>query len=167
MGHPLVVWPTIGFFLWSGYMLLVQPDTWIMAAAAFMIGAPVMRAYEQCEAYRIWRGTWNAMAGQTRKRRNVLRPLTGAVALAAIGLYLVATLDRTDTQNAIGVMLVWLIGVGVFFAGRSLWRKKRAAKQAKDDPVTVCVRTPLLPVPTLQQAYAALPAHCWVVLGGR
>ncbi|RJG55393.1 hypothetical protein D0Z70_08260 [Sphingobium terrigena] len=168
IGSPPVVLPTVGFFLWSGYMLLTQGDEmWPMAITATLLVTWVMRAHEQRDAYLTWKRAWNAMAGQTPQQRKIAKPITGIVGIIMVSLYLVATLDRTDTQTALGLSVVGIIGACAIFAGRSLWRRLRRRRAAKAAFVTVCIRSPLLPVPTLQQAYAALPAHCWVVLGGR
>ncbi|EQB16945.1 hypothetical protein [Sphingobium lactosutens] len=169
LGHPLVVWPSIGFFLWTGYMLLTGPDTWPLAAIALFFGAPVMRAYERREEWLAWRKAWNAMSGQQPpRRRRFVKPLTGLMVVAAAALYLVATLDRTDSQTVLAISLLWMVGVVAFFAGRGLWRRLRRTRRATaGELVKVCVRKPLLRVPSLQQAYAALPDHCRAVMGGR
>lgn len=167
LGHPLVVYPTIGFFLGSGYMWLVQPDTWPMAVAAFILGGPVMRAYEHREAWLVKRRAWNAMAGHAPPRRGrFVKPLTGFMALVAVGLYAVATLDHTDTQTAIGLSAVGIVAAIAFFLLRGLYRRIEHRRAIRDDLVTVCVRKPRLRVPTVRQAYAALPDHCRLIMGG-
>lgn len=168
LGHPLVVYPTIAFFLWSGYMWLVQPDTWPMAATAFILGGPVMRAYEQREAWLAKRRAWSAMAGHApQRRRSLVRPLTGFMALVAVGLYTVATLDHADTQTAIGLSAVAIVATIAFFILRGLYRRIIRRRAMRDDLVRVCVGKPRLRVPTVQQAYAALPDHCRLIMGGQ
>lgn len=166
LGHPLIVYPTIGFFLWSGYMWLTEPDTWPMAVAAFILGGPVMRAYEQREAWLAKRRAWAAMASHVRRRSTFVKPLTAVMALVALALYLVATIDRLETQTALGLSTVGVAGAIIFFTIRGFYRRIRRRRAMRDDLVRVCVRKPRLRVPTVQQAYAALPDHCRLIMGG-
>ncbi|MEQ6335670.1 hypothetical protein [Sphingobium sp. MK2] len=162
----MIVYPTIGFFLWSGYMWLTEPDTWPMAVAAFILGGPVMRAYEQREAWLAKRRAWAAMASHVRRRSTFVKPLTAVMALVALALYLVATIDRLETQTALGLSTVGVAGAIIFFTIRGFYRRIRRRRAMRDDLVRVCVRKPRLRVPTVQQAYAALPDHCRLIMGG-
>lgn len=166
LGHPLVVTPALTFFLWSGYQWLMQPEAWPMAAAALCFLAPVMNAHEKRHAYMTWRRAWEGLGDQAPQRRPILRPLTGMMVIVAAALYLVATLDRVDTQNGLALMALVGIAASIGFVLRVLFRRRARTRAAKAARVTVCVRKPLVRVPTLQQAYAALPDHCRAVMGG-
>lgn len=64
-----------------------------------------------------------------------------------------------------GIALLALLAFALFAGMRALLRRGSPAKQArKATPVAVCVTHPLLRVPGMQQAYGALPPHCWQVL---
>jgi uncharacterized membrane protein YeaQ/YmgE (transglycosylase-associated protein family) len=166
LGHPVVVLPAFGFFLFSGYTALREPGTWPMAIAATAILAPIMQAHEQRDVYGSWKRAWDGMAGHSPSpRRRIIGPLTGIVALVVVALYMVATLDRMETQGALALMVVAAIGSTILIVARKIWRRRKQVRAIRMPIVGLCIRGPLLPVPTLQQAYRALPAHCWDVLG--
>lgn len=167
LGSPLVVLPTFGFFLWSGYQLLTRGgDMWPIVGTATLFTAWVMRAYEQVDAYRCWQRAWNGMDGGAPRQRRLVKPLTGIVALVIAGFYLAATMDRTDTQTAVAISVLWGAGILGFFAVRRLFRWRRGRKASKPDLVRVCVKR-VSAAPPLAKAYDALPAYCWAIMGGR
>jgi hypothetical protein len=71
----------------------------------------------------------------------------------------------TGQELAIMVLLL-LIGVAVrWLTYRKPGHSKRQPNTPQQPVVTIAVRGPVLKVPSLMDAYAALPPHCQQVLG--
>ena len=83
--------------------------------------------------------------------------------LVLLGLYLAAHAGNPADALA----LVWLIITGIIVGAVALWRRRarRAPKATAEAAVGVCISQPLMPVPTLRDAYQALPDHAKRVLG--
>ena len=144
-------------------------DWWPVALLMLYPASVVVRANTARTDYLNWRKAWESMgepaepaprSGHAPARR---RPWLGGLMLAGIGLFLLA--NASDPLYRIA--LAWLVAA-VAIAGLAglIWRPKAARRHRdKTVAVTVCVGVPLMPVPSLRQAYRAVPEHCLTVLG--
>lgn len=59
-----------------------------------------------------------------------------------------------------------LVARGLVYGRRAFGFKERPHRTAnRHDLVGIAVTRPIIPVPSLTDAYSALPSHCWDVLG--
>lgn len=145
-----------GYHFWNG-----EPVFWaLVITVSFLLN--VMRADEQVQAYRTWKRAWDAMGdGPLLSQRGgrVGRAVVGLALVAALIVYLSSHTDRPGYDLALG----WLVLGGIAMlvvAILAKWRKVRRARPIKTTVVTVVVKGPALRVPTLAEAYRALPEHC-------
>jgi hypothetical protein len=145
-----------GYHFWNG-----EPVFWALVITVSLL-LNVMRADEQVQAYRTWKRAWDAMGDDplpSGRGGRVGRTLVGLTLIAAFVWYLASQTGRPGYDLALG----WLVLGGVAMlvvAILAKWRKVRRARPIKATVVTVVVKGPVLRVPTLAEAYRALPEHC-------
>ncbi|WP_263588670.1 hypothetical protein [Sphingopyxis sp. GC21] len=166
LGHPIVAMPVTGMGLFILWQWTQHPDLGVIAIGALAAMAVVGKANARRMAYVRWRRAWDSMADA--------EPATARgpkFANAAIALILPAGLLAYESGKLDGVagplVSLGLLGLA-FFAGRMMvrrWRRSghRAPAASRSDVVSVCAR-PVIAVPSMTDAYSALPAHCWHVL---
>jgi hypothetical protein len=161
LGHPIL----------SGLLLLVGGAVAIAflihgtqgILPAIIVGAllnRVMKAQEQERDYRAWKRAWNAMDPAARASRRAGLLMARTIIVIAVALYGLAHLADAEIQVAlafIGAGLLLWFGVAL---ARRLRRNGERRRTDETAPVRIGLRGPLLPVPSLPQAYAALPDHC-------
>lgn len=171
MGHPIVAVPMT---LASGVTLVagLQSGSPLPVFIAIALIAGVQKARAQASAYRAWQAEWDAMSDGPARRRVTPGSYLGAAMIAALVLlafgspqllaYLVGfAFGWMGTQPWLLALLGLLaLGVLVQFI-RCYPRRARPAK-----PVTVIAEA-ILPVPTLADAYRALPPYCQALLRGQ
>lgn len=155
-----VFFGTVGLSIWLLYQWWLDPGIWPLIVMLGLWCATVVRADERVTAYRSWKAEWDMLDGKAPRpaRRGTLIGLLAVLLIAAF-----PTLAKLPpaTQNA-GTLAVLLLIVA-FFVLRALWRwvrSPRRPRRTKREVVTVVVKAPIFPVPTLEAAYRALPEHC-------
>ncbi|MEJ7927037.1 hypothetical protein WG908_09745 [Sphingobium sp. AN641] len=114
-------------------------------------------------------GMGGVVMGEPRARRAVpWKPIIAVLFVMAVFANALANPVRQSATAGAG-MLVITLGLGlVAVVIRSLvrlWRRRpRRRAIDRDVPVTICAR-PVVLLPPLRDAYAALPDYCWQVLG--
>lgn len=165
LGHPIVMVPVMGMGLFTLYQWTQHPDAGPLAIAAIAVMALVGKASERRKEFVRWRRAWNAMAEAEPVSRG---PLLGKLAIAII----VPAGFLAHESGALNGLVGPLASLGVLglaiLAGAMivrLWRRyrHRAHPASRSDTVSVCAR-PVMAVPSMTDAYSALPAHCWHVL---
>ncbi|WCT74283.1 hypothetical protein PQ455_03380 [Sphingomonas naphthae] len=167
-GHPAVTLPIMAagcFTLYAAY----AGENIIVGAIGFAFMARTMKAHEEARLYRLWHRAWNGMAApdparERQRRANRLGLFLGVVAMAA--MLFIAGSD--DPQAAlIGTLFIGAGGIGLAMMLRALWRRLRRPKLAKATatPIVTAIARPLMPVPSLRDAYLGLPIYCRQVLG--
>lgn len=167
MGHPLVATPmtlVAGVTLLAGFH---AGNVLVVLIAIAIVGA-IRTASDQARAYRQWKAEWDGMAGQVTARTG--KPVWGRIAVLALGLALFALMliggaSTSDAAICIGLLAggICMIAVMLRLAIRCL-KGRRPIRATKAEPVKVVAKT-ILPVPTLDAAYAALPEYCRQILG--
>jgi len=154
-----VLFGTAGLSIWLLYQWWLDPGIWPLIVMLGLWCGTIVRASERVTAYRAWKAEWDMLDGQAPRpaRRGTLIGLLVVFLIAAIPT--LATLPPA-TQNA-GTLAALLLVVA-FFVLRALWRRvgTRRPRRLKREIVTVVVKAPIFPVPTLDAAFRALPEHC-------
>lgn len=168
IGHPLIAVPMT---LTSGVVLIAGLQTGNLFPVLFAIPilAGVQTARAQASAYRAWKAEWDAMDDGPARRTVTLGSFLGVVVLAT--LMLVAFGMPRGLAYMAGYALGWmethpwllaLLALGML--AQFVRHNPRRAKPTK--PVTVIAQA-ILPVPTLADAYRALPPYCHALLRGQ
>ena len=155
-----VLLATAGLSIWLLYQWWLDPGIWPLIVMLGVWCGTIVRADERVMAYRSWKAEWDMLGGQAPRpvRRGTLIGFLIVLLIAAI-----PTLAKLPpaTQN-VGTLAALLLVVG-FLVLRTLWRRvrtQRRPRRAKRDIVTVIIKAPVFPVPTLGAAWRALPEHC-------
>ena len=165
LGHPLVATPltlggTAGLFaaLYGG----ANGSGLLPALFCVVVALTAHRASQQADAYKAWKREWDAMTPQApprvRRRPSAWTWIIGFIVVGVVGLEWLGGAD--------GRLMAWgagftLGGIGlaavIVAAIRWLWRGRR--RRPETFAVTVIARS-VLPVPSLDGAYRALPDYC-------
>ncbi|MDF7776037.1 hypothetical protein P1X14_12330 [Sphingomonas sp. AOB5] len=168
LGHPLVAGAlTLGCFgmlagCWQSDTNLLLPGL-----LAFAIMTKTGTAVKARSSYLAWKRAWDGMADRPVRRPQAdLRKALGIVGMVALTAYGVANPDSVSTRLGIVLVAFALLLIALRALGNKLRQPQASTKRAtKTDVVTLCAARPLMPVPTLNDAYRALPDHCWQVMG--
>lgn len=166
LGHPVVAVPVMGLGAFVLYQWALNPDIALLGLAAIAAMAVVGKASERRMAFVRWRRAWDSMADRP--------PASSGATLAKLAVALIvlsglAVHESGALDSQAGPVMAWGVMAAALVAGTMLvrrWRSRRRARAASvSDVVTVCA-DPVIAVPTMTDAYSALPAHCWHVLNG-
>lgn len=167
LGHPVVMLPVMGMGSLILYQWSQNADLALLGIVAIAAMAFVAKASERRMEYARWRRAWNAMADDAPAPSR--RPLLGKVAVAVIVpvgfvAYESEALSQVGNPVPMLVAIVGLAGIGAMIVRARRWfTGRRARPSSRSDVVSICARSPMR-VPSLEDAYRALPAHCWRVL---
>ena len=174
LGHPLIVIPMVGVTLWSIIAWAQGGNGWL-ALLAIVSLTGVAKAHERRSAYLAYRREWESLAPPASSRP-ARRSKTFLVVLAVLlvggaAFYLGLTIDQPGHALALaGIVIgtaITVVLLGLFAVVRAILRslaRRRARQAVRIAPVEVCVARPLLAVPSLPDAYRALPSYCWRIL---
>lgn len=167
-GHPFVAGLVVlvcGPF--AAFCALHGGEGMIPAIILAVVMERVMRANEAVMKYRAWRAAWDSMGDDAPRRKRGLA-IARIVVFVVGGLFAAAHLDDPQIQIAmalIGLAFTLLLGAAIFrrLGIGGLWRRQASS----NDAVAIVVCRPLMPVPSLEQAFRALPEHCQRLREGR
>lgn len=149
-------WGTLG---WLIYQWTQNGDVWPLVVIAACLVPTVMKADASVQAYTRWKREWDGLDSVAPRRTVPNRHVIGVA--VTIGAILLLTGLPTPVQHAAALIGT---GAGLIALGASVLRRARAALHRRSDAkapvVTICVRQPVFAVPTLRDAYHALPDHC-------
>lgn len=170
LGHPLSVLMSFGltaYLCWLGYLHAINSLVFIAVSGLWLIRQS-LSAFDYRRRYRIWRRDCMTIAGVTAKPVIPLwlRRIAGVCFFAGAYSWLITNSDESYQVLALGFALVALIlllslALPLF---KRLLRFPRRKRSVYEGPVAVVVRAPIQPVPSLKDAYRALPDYCDQVL---
>lgn len=172
LGHPVVMVPVMGVGLFCLFHWTQDAEFTFPAIMALVAMGFVGRANQHRMEFMRWKQAWDSMAdGDPGSRRG---PLLAKLAIAAIvpaGFALIenGAFDHADKALGWGVLAILVAGCWamVVRARRYLTggvrSDGRARSASRSDAVSICARSSMR-VPSIEDAYRALPAYCWRVL---
>jgi hypothetical protein len=164
-GHALVVVPLNLAALCAAYGWLALNQPWPIMVVIGALAGWCVRANEVMTKYKAWKRAWDGLAPSAPRTAWV--PWRKAAAIAAVMgviLYCFAHSDQPAYALALGWLVIGAAIIAIVGLCRRL-RRRTAKRSAGTDLATVAIRRPLLPVPSLEAAYQALPAHCKQLMG--
>lgn len=165
IGHPVVAGPLhlVGGLLLVASLRAGSNGLFGIVLVAAGLGR-VATANEQVTQYRAWKRAWDGMADTPPRRIAWLALARSVVAVAAV-LYGLANFNDPQIRLGMAVIAAAFAIYGVTRLVQRIRGLRPSRRRTKDGGVvSVAVRGPLLPVPTLQQAFNALPEHCLCLL---
>lgn len=167
LAHPVIGMPVTAVgavFLWAAF----QGSNLLVGFMAVCLIGAAQQAREQVNAYKAWEREWNGMAAGSQPAR---KRSWGAWAVVGLGLVwwgLACASGYDPYKGAVGTLgLMAVSAIAIQFlkmAWRIIPRLRRPS--AKSAVVTVIAR-PVMPTPSLTDAYCALPSYCHALLGGQ
>jgi hypothetical protein len=169
LGHPVVMVPVMGTGVLVLYQWTQNMDWTIPGLIAIAAMAVVGKASEHRKAFLSWRRAWDGFADTppAPPQPPLKGKLAAAATIAALGFgYEAGALDGAiGPLVTLGLLAAIIVG-GAMLVRRWLPSSRGARAASRSDAVTVCARS-VMAVPTMTDAYGALPAHCWHVLNAR
>ena len=175
LGHPLVAALAIGMCGYVGWQAYVESimGEWLVIMLCGWAAWQALKAFDHRRRHRAWRRDCMAIAGLspsgTTSKRG--RPLFAVALLLASWGGIIAKSDQPEQPVAIGIAIIAALAIATLavWLTRLLWRalRHRPPKAKPNRPVTVAIRRPAMPVPSLRSAYAALPPYAQKLLKGR
>lgn len=168
LGHPLVATPALCGFAWAVIRACYDPSLWPVVIILLCVIGPIANAKRKRDQYRAWMRQWDAMAEPQEPSRRIpsskVKRWIGVAMLMLLGLCFATHASDPLYAGAL-VWLVLAVGIAALVAVVRNRLKHWPAARAKDAPVAICIRQPLMPVPRMRDAYRALPSHCRILLG--
>lgn len=159
LGHPIIAMPITGVGLLTLYAWTQHPGLDVFAVAAVIALILVGKAVEHRMSYVRWRSAWDAMADTGPPRPKA--PFRAKLALAILIPAGFVAHDSGMLSELAGPAIGLCIIAAVLLAGMLVlrgWQRRRAAATSRPDAVSICA-TPVMAVPSLNDAYARLPAY--------
>lgn len=165
LGHPIVMLPVMGMGLFTLYQWTQHPGLGVPAIVAVAAMVLVGKASERRLEFVRWRRAWDSMADTEPAARG---PMLAKLAIALIVPAGFLAVEGGALDGLAGPATGLGLTAAILFAGTMLVRRwrgngQRARPASKGEVVSVCAR-PVMAVPSMMDAYSALPAHCWHVL---
>jgi len=169
LGHPVITTGASLVGAWLCWTLFQSgPEGMLLGFVVVGVVGHIIAANGEVTKYRAWKRAWDGMAdGGGTARRQLVNPKRAAplVVGATVLGYGVANLGDPDVQTGMafigGALAVWIMAKLL----RVRLPFRRSVRNANGPVVTVAVAAPIIPVPTMPQAFAALPQHLWCLFG--
>ena len=154
-------------YTWHWWAAGGPDNTGLVAIGLFLVSA---KALSKVAAYKRWRADWEAMSPDAKPKRFKFGAGTVAQVLAIIlagivGLYASSPDAPPELHGWIVLCAVATLAlvalVMAFRLLRRVWPKRR---QRPTPLASVVVQRPVLPVPTIREAYQHLPDYCLQLL---
>ncbi|MEA3015191.1 MAG: hypothetical protein QOD42_3736 [Sphingomonadales bacterium] len=173
LGQPIVATAVVALGCYGLYRWYLDAELWFVGIAALGGIVAAGNASKEVRQYTQWMREWEALGPNAEAAKAPAHPALKRAALAAmlvpVIFYLYTNRDVPEHRIALicigaslALLVVSMLVDMLRWARRGIRRRQAAATQ----PVAICVRRPVLPVPDLQRAYEALPDHCWRTING-
>ena len=166
MGHPVIAVPVMlagGVTMYAAY----EGSNLLVGFLGLAMVGTAQSARAQVSAYKAWQRDWDAMAPQVPRERKRTSPWTWIGLIIAVISSLAwlggANLREIAVDSGLMAGSVWLTAA-IWVAMR--WVIRRRRRPAGSSIVTVVAR-PAMAIPSLEDAYRALPPYCHALLRGR
>lgn len=158
LASPPVFFGSWGLTCWLLYQWSLDHGIWPLIVAMGIFLLAVMKADARLKAYKAWQRAWEGLDGASPRSSRKGAVAATVVVVAVLTIYALAQLPP-QTQNA--TALLGVMGAAGFFLLRALRRGVGPRPRTrKAEIVTVVVAAPLFAVPSIAEAYRALPDHC-------
>lgn len=172
-GQPLVTLVVVLVSLFALYVCVAAPGGWLLAIVPVVTLWWVVNANSDVAEYKAWRRAWEGMGPDSAPRRvarSAFKWVAWLLIVGSVAWYLYANRDLPEYRLALlwmgAVAAIAMLAALVQLARRARGGVRKAKPGASVEPVSICVDRPIIKVPDLRRAYAALPAHCRQVLDG-
>ncbi len=165
LGHPVVMVPVMGMGAFILYQWTQHPEIAWLGIAAIAAMALAAKASEQRMEFVRWQRAWDSMADSEPASQGPMRAklAIGIIVPAAFMAHASGALNGlTGPVITLAMLAAGLMG-GTLLVRRRFSSSRRAHPASRSDVVSVCARS-VIAVPSMTDAYSALPAHCWHVL---
>lgn len=159
LGHPAAGLPIVGLscfilYLWSNDMAL-----WPAGIGAIISLRAVALASAKRYKYRAWKRAWDSYADTPQRRAMPNKHIIGVtLCIVVIGLLMG---QPAQVQHAVALLGITAgVAILILLGLRRLAQASGRRRTSRTQTVTICVRRPVFPVPTLEDAFRALPDHC-------
>lgn len=158
LASPPVFYGSWGVSLFFAYGWTQDGSLWPLVAMAGAFLLAVMKADERLRAYKLWKREWDSYDDSAPRRPLGRLGVIGFVFV--LGCVIAAQLPPRPQDGMLLATLIVSLCVWGFWPGRGGKAKPPRRVKAKPELVTVCVTRPVFSVPSMQDAYRALPEHC-------
>jgi hypothetical protein len=165
LGHPVVMIPVMGMGAFILYQWTQHPEIALLGFAAIAAMALVAKASERRMEFVRWRRAWGSMAdGKPASQGPMLAKLAiGVIVPTGFIAHASGALDGLTGPATTLAILAVVLAAGTMLVRRWHFASRRARPASRSDVVSVCAHS-VIAVPSMTDAYSALPAHCWHVL---
>ncbi len=161
LGHPLVCLPIIGIGCLLLYRWYLDAALWPLGIAALVAMNSSVNASGERMKYLSWKQAWDALGEASHSARSTIAgKFFASSVLVAMIVYMASHAEVAAYRTGLTLMAATAIGGGVILLTKSLRQRQRQQQSAVPDTVAICIHSPMMPVPSLAQAFAALPDHC-------
>jgi hypothetical protein len=167
LGHPVVAVPLMLTGCATLAAALYGSNLFIGIIGVAVLGT-AQKAYAQARAYKAWAKEWDGMALASPRavKRGWRSWVVAGMALGWFGL--LCARGESVPEAAVATLLTAGLVAMLVTVGRGALRLMRRFRRPSEQPVVVAVvARPAMPVPSLTDAYRALPPYCRVLLGGQ
>lgn len=164
LGHPVIFIPAMLLAAGSVWLLIQNHNAWPITAVVCVLANIALKANQARAEYLAWKRAWDVMEGTPPSRP--ARVGFASVLGMAIFCLIIAVGYAHGAPAAIAALVMLMVPILLIAGLRRLWRRTRRHRPRDQNmTVSVCVSGPLMPVPTLNEAYRRLPDYCLRVLG--
>lgn len=160
LGHPVVGLPIMAAGSLMLYRCYLEPGIWPLAVPALIMMNAVATASGVRMKYLAWRSAWEAMGGGASSGNLVAGRAFVIILLGSMTAYMAAHSEVASYRTGLALMVMTGLGGGLLLLAKRLRQKRTFSPSGAALPVSICVNAPIVPVPPLAQAFAALPEHC-------
>lgn len=161
LGHPAVGLPLAGLGCFILYQWALDMALWPVGIGAVIVLRAVALASAKRAKFLAWKRAWDSYDDTVPASRNrVGGNIVLAVLLLVMGLYMASHADQPGYRTGLALMLIIVVGGSIALLARRVFQRLAQHRSSRTNTVTICIRRPVVAVPSLAQAFNALPDYC-------